>query len=158
MRIRLAELGDAEAAVRVMRRSIVELCVPDHGNDPFLLTSWLANKTPQHFVAWLDNPDGVVLVGVDDAGAIAAVGGYSRTGEITLNYVNPEHRFQGASSLLVAEIERQLRTLGLKTSKLTSTQTAHGFYLARGYADAGPAVAGRGAAKAQPMRKTLAGT
>jgi GNAT superfamily N-acetyltransferase len=140
----------------VLRRSITELCASDHQNDPAILEGWLANKTPEQFRVWLDSPDSEILVAVDDAGAIAGVGGYAFAGEITLNYVNPDHRFLGVSTLLLAEMERRLVTLGTKKSQLTSTQTAHGFYHARDYVDAGPPVEWRGAAKAQPMRKTLA--
>jgi hypothetical protein len=30
-----------------MPRSIAELCVLDHRNDPAILARWLANKTPE---------------------------------------------------------------------------------------------------------------
>jgi hypothetical protein len=49
MRIRNAVPEDAAAACEVMRRSIAELCVADHRNDPAILERWLANKTPDIF-------------------------------------------------------------------------------------------------------------
>jgi hypothetical protein len=46
MEIRDAVAEDAPAACQVIRRSIVELCVADHRNDPEVLARWLSNKTP----------------------------------------------------------------------------------------------------------------
>jgi hypothetical protein len=45
MEIRDAMTEDAPAACDVLRRSISELCVADHGNDPTILARWLSNKT-----------------------------------------------------------------------------------------------------------------
>ena len=70
--IRDAVPEDAAAACDVMRRSIAELCVPDHRNDPELLRLWLSNKTPKIFRSWI-RPDNMLLVAVENAG-IAAVG------------------------------------------------------------------------------------
>jgi len=35
--------ADADAAVTVLRRSIIELCVIDHQHDAATLATWLAN-------------------------------------------------------------------------------------------------------------------
>ena len=50
---RIAEPRDADAAVRVLRRSITELCVADHHNAPTTLQKWLQNKTVENFHSWL---------------------------------------------------------------------------------------------------------
>ena len=44
MEIRDAVLIDAVAACDVLKRSITELCVADHRNDPALLKRWLAEQ------------------------------------------------------------------------------------------------------------------
>ena len=49
MQIRDATVEDADAACLVMRRSIAELCIADHGKDEAILTRWLGNKTPEIF-------------------------------------------------------------------------------------------------------------
>lgn len=46
MKIRDAVAEDAIEACEALRRSITELCVADHRNDPDLLANWLRNKTP----------------------------------------------------------------------------------------------------------------
>ena len=51
--IRRAVAGDAQAATEVLRRSIVDLGIADHCNDPQRLKSWLANKQPEFFLSWL---------------------------------------------------------------------------------------------------------
>src|SRR6266436_6755901 len=46
VKIRDAKAEDARAAAQVLRRSISDLCVADHGNDPVILAQWLSNKAP----------------------------------------------------------------------------------------------------------------
>src|ERR1019366_951048 len=90
-------------ACQVMRRSIAELCVADHRNDPAITERWLSNKTPEIFKSWI-RPDNSVLVAVED-NRIFAVGCVTDAGEITLNYVSPDARFRGVSGALLAALE-----------------------------------------------------
>ena len=110
MNIRDAIAADAGAACDVMRRSITELCVADHRNDPTALSAWLSNKTPPSFLSWL-RPGNSVLVAVvgDD---IAGVGAVNDGGSITLNYVSPTHRFRGVSKAMLATLEVPCRSEG----------------------------------------------
>ncbi|MXY65707.1 MAG: GNAT family N-acetyltransferase, partial [Gammaproteobacteria bacterium] len=55
----------------------------------------------------------------------------------TVNYVLPDVRFHGVSKAVLSTLEAYLRTEGCGCSSLTSTSTAHWFYLAAGYVDAG---------------------
>jgi len=130
--IRAARIEDAEQATLVLRRSITELCAADHGNDPADLEHWLANKTPEVFRHWLETPDTTLIVAEHD-GVIAGVGGCRADGEITLNYVGPDHRSRGVSSAILAALEARLRDLGVGEAVLTSTRTAHCFYRSRGF-------------------------
>jgi hypothetical protein len=75
MNIRRASANDAESASLVLRRSITELCLRDHGNDPDILKSWLATKTPEKFREWCAAEDGLCLVAVGDDGGILGVEG-----------------------------------------------------------------------------------
>ncbi|TAL00986.1 MAG: GNAT family N-acetyltransferase [Rhodospirillaceae bacterium] len=136
MEIRDATVEDASAACEVMRRSIAELCVADHGNDPEILTRWLRNKTPEGFMSWLAQPRNNVLVAVNGSN-ILAVGAVTDAGEINLNYVSPDARFRGVSRALLGALETRATELGNKRCVLTSTTTAHRFYKANGYADDG---------------------
>lgn len=153
MKIRDAGLEDAPAACDVMQRSIAELCSADHHNDPAILGRWLANKTPEIFRSWI-RPDNALLVAVDD-GQILAVGCVNGTGEITLNYVSPDARFRGVSSALLEVLERRAMERGHQRCSLTSTETARRFYLARGYAEDGPADGKFGMTSGYPMSKRL---
>jgi GNAT superfamily N-acetyltransferase len=130
--IREARAADAEAATDVLRRSIVELGVLDHRNDPERLASWLSNKQPDVFRAWVGDPDNKVFVAVR-AGAIVGVGSITRGGYIGLNYVAPEARFAGVSRAMLAHLENEARRVGLARVVLTSTATARRFYEAEGY-------------------------
>lgn len=153
MLVRAATSGEADEIALVLRRSIRELCILDHGGDAKALEQWLCNKTPENVRLWIEAPDRhIVVAGENDR--ILGVGCASQFGEITLNYVAPEARFKGVSKSIVAALETHLRTLGLEQCRLTSTRTAHDFYIALGYENAKyPALTG--AAHDLKMRKLL---
>lgn len=152
--IRDAVAKDAEAACDVLRRSIVELCVLDHRNNPAILERWVANKTPERFKAWLAQPGNSVLVAVE-ADVILAVGAVTDQGEITLNYVSPDARFRGISRALLRALEARARDRGNTRCTLHSTETALRFYRSAGYRDDGPATGHTGSTSGYPMSKHL---
>jgi GNAT superfamily N-acetyltransferase len=153
MRIRDAVPEDASAACDVMRRSITELCVADHRNDPAILERWLANKTPEIFQSWIRS-DNSLLVAVED-NIIVAVGCVTNAGEITLNYVSPNARFRGVGKALLAALEARAIEQGNARCTLKSTETARRFYLAKGYTRDGPADGKFGKSSGYPMSKHL---
>jgi GNAT superfamily N-acetyltransferase len=137
-----------------LRRSIAELCVADHGDDPAILERWLANKTPEIVASWIAKPGNSVLLAVEGA-AVLAVGAVTDAGEITLNYVAPEARFRGVSRALLAALETRAQERGNARCRLSSTVTARRFYHAAGYAETGPPDGKFGARGGYPMSKTL---
>jgi GNAT superfamily N-acetyltransferase len=153
MRIRDAIPEDASAACEVMRRSITELCVADHRNDPAILERWLSNKRPGTFRSWI-RPDNSLLVAIED-NRILAVGCINNAGEITLNYVSPDARFRGVSKALLSALESRAMKQGNQSCTLKSTETARRFYLTRGYAQDGPAATKFGMNSGYPMSKHL---
>ncbi len=156
MQIRQARLADAEEICAVVRRSITELCVADHRNDPSILGAWLGNKLPEHVRGWISaNPDGVFVA--DDGKGPCGVAIVLPSGEVALNYVSPEARFKGASKALMTRLETRARDLGLDRITLVSTATAHRFYRRLGYADLGETVS-VGGMPAFRMEKRLAPT
>ncbi|HTR85683.1 MAG TPA: GNAT family N-acetyltransferase [Reyranella sp.] len=154
MEIRDALPSDAEAACAVMRRSIAELCMADHHDDPKILGAWLANKTAETFRSWLARGGQSYLLALLD-GRIVAVGAVTDAGEITLNYVSPDARFQGVSRAMLAALERRAAERGNQTCTLLSTATALRFYLARGYVQIGEADRKYGTSSGFPMMKAL---
>jgi len=155
MEIRDATVEDAAAACLVMRRSIAELCVADHGNDKAILTRWLDNKTPEIFVSWIAQPGNSVLVAVED-GNILAVGSVTDAGNIGLNYVSPDARLRGVSRGLLGALEARAVERGNTRCTLTSTETARRFYRANGYAEDDLPVGNFGTSSGYPMSKVLA--
>ncbi len=153
MNIRDATPDDAPAACEVMRRSITELCVADHRNDTAILVRWLSNKTPQIFRSWI-NPVNSLRLAVE-GDRILAVGCVTADGEITLNYVSPDARFCGASSALLTDLEKRAIEQDNAVCTLESTETARRFYLARGYAEEGPAGRKFGTISGYPMSKHI---
>jgi GNAT superfamily N-acetyltransferase len=156
MQIRDATVDDADAACQVLRQSIEQLCIADHRNDPANLARWLSNKTPENVASWITRADNSVLLAVEDA-TILAVGAITDAGEITLNYVAPNARFRGVTGTMLAALEVRARQRGNLRCTLTSTETAHRFYLAKGYVDDGPSLQKYGMASGYPMSKAAGG-
>jgi GNAT superfamily N-acetyltransferase len=155
MQIRDATPVDAAAACEVLRRSISELCVTDHRNDPAILQAWLSNKTPEIVAEWARQNGNSLLVAVD-GDAILAVGSVTDAGEIALNYVAPEARFRGVSRAMLSALEARARERGNTRCRLTSTETAHRFYQSAGYVDDGPPAGKFGTSASYPMSRNLA--
>ena len=82
-------------------------------------------------------------------------GGVRDDGEITLNYVAPKARFRGVSSALLNALEVSAVDRGARGFTLLSTETAHRFYLSRGYRDMGPLLGRFGTAASYSMSKML---
>ena len=151
--VRRAAEADIPAMSEVLTRSITELCALDHKHDPAAIAAWTANKTPEGVRRILENPDVRLFVAERD-GTIAAVGCVQGGNEIGLNYVHPEHRFQGVSRALLAAMEAAMREAGVTEARLKATQTAHDFYRANGWHDVGDLTTGRWL-DAWPMHKVL---
>jgi GNAT superfamily N-acetyltransferase len=157
MIVRDATPADAAKACDVLRASITELCVADHHQNLDILGRWLASKTPGNVAAWANDGGRSLLVAVEDD-AVLAVGGVTDEGEITLNYVAPAFRFRGVSAALLRAIEARALERGAFRITLLSTETAHRFYLSRGYQDAGPPQRKFGTTSSYPMTKVLGPT
>src|SRR5262245_13209774 len=154
MEIRDAVPSDAPAACQVLRRSIAELCVADHGNDPAILANWLSNKTPEIITSWIADPNQSLLV-VAEGKTLLAVGSVTNAGEIALNYVSPDARFRGISRTLLQALEARAVARGNVRCTLVSTETAHRFYRSAGYTDDGPPITSFGVSSTYPMSKRM---
>jgi GNAT superfamily N-acetyltransferase len=137
-----------------MRRSISELCIADHRNDPTILKAWLSNKKPEIVAGWARQPGNSLLLATE-GDAILAVGSVTDAGEITLNYVAPEARFRGVSRRVLKALESRAIERGNTHCTLTSTETAHRFYQSAGYVDDGAPRGKFGTSSGYPMSKRL---
>jgi len=148
MKVRLAKEDDARDAVALLKQSIIELCVEDHKNDENTISDWVRNKTVETWVSWVRNPAAMVYVCVSERD-IVGVCMMNNGGEILLNYVHPEMRFQGVSKNMLNAMEADAFRLGLRSCTLESTRTAKSFYEAHGYSSEAGEVA------ALKLRKNL---
>jgi GNAT superfamily N-acetyltransferase len=156
IKIRPAGVSDAAEAIEVVRSSIRELCVMDHGNDPDTLDHWLANKTWSNFEAWVQNPENFcVLAELRDR--IAAVGLLHNSGEIRLFYVAPGAQRLGIGGAICTALEECGRSWKLPALHLCSTAAARAFYEAHGFAPSGPEKHIYGKLSCVPYRKVLSG-
>lgn len=154
LEVRDARDEDAISGCEVMRRSIAELCIPDHKNNPAILRNWLGNKTPDSFRSWLSQQGNNLLVATQDE-RVLAVGTVTDAGEIKLNYVSPDARFRGVSKALLKALEKRAVDRGCKSFRLNSTETARRFYLSNGYVEAGSPAGHFGTNAGYPMSKQL---
>lgn len=121
LNIRDAVVADAEAVCEVLRRSITELCAADHHHDLAIIIQWLANKTPPTVATWIGQPNNSFLVAVGANGRILGAASVTDKGEITLNYVSPDARFQGVSRALLHALETRAAARGSSRCALHST-------------------------------------
>jgi GNAT superfamily N-acetyltransferase len=152
--VREATHEDTESALMVLRRSITELCVADHQNDPQTLEHWLANKTPERFERWLSDPDSALLVAELD-GQVRGVGKVARTGKLELCYVAPGFQGRAVGYTLLQALEARARAWQLPELRLDSSLAACAFYARSGYEAAGPPTCWLGSVRGFPFRKQL---
>ena len=152
MQVRPAQIADADSAIGVIRRSIQELCGADHKCDPATLSMWLSNKTADSMRQWIAAHTIFVAVEGERIIGVAAV---RANGEVFLNYVAPEERFQGASKCLMQNIEVWASSCGPKRLTLESTATALRFYLSTGWTMTGSPQPGFGLTTRNPMSKPV---
>lgn len=152
--IRQAEQHDADAAMGVVRRSIVELCIADHHGDEGTLARWLANKTPETFQSWLSNPDNFCVVAAS-GGDLFGVGLLRRSGQVLLFYLAPGLQRQGIGRAIHVALEAMAIQWGLPFLHLESTADARHFYEALGYRASGEPVHKYGVLQCFPYQKHL---
>jgi GNAT superfamily N-acetyltransferase len=108
----------------------------------------------ENLAAWIADSETSMLLAVEDD-VVLAVGAVRNDGEVTLNYVSPAARFRGASSALLAALEARAKERGNTHCKLLSTETAHRFYLSRGYVGHGEPQHKFGSSSSYPMSKSI---
>ena len=150
--LRKAEAEDAEEACKVLCRSIQECCHEDHRDDPAILKSWLANKTPENIRSWFQSPGYSIVADLE--GRLVGVGMLSAGGRIMLCYIVPEMRFQGLGAKILKKLEHEALKRGLQVLQVGSTKTAHDFYKRNGYRDTNVAKSAFGL-KAMEMEKNF---
>jgi GNAT superfamily N-acetyltransferase len=153
--VRPASEADAVAGCDVLRRSIRELCVEDHGHDEQVLSAWLANKTPQNVRAWITSASSFSVVAVDGS-EVWGFGLVQRGGEIQMCYLVPEVQHRGVGKLMLRALEEQAARWGLKSLFLTSSVTARRFYERNGYVQSGEPKSVYGLRGVYPMSKSIA--
>lgn len=143
-----ASSADSHEIANVLRRSILELCSADHGNDPRRFEPWLRNKTAADVEDWIHG-NGRVFNAVDERRRVIGVAMGSPDGEVLLNYVLPEARNSGVSKMLMRAVEDYFRERGVETARLKSTETADRFYRSIGYIETGEVEARKGMTQRQ---------
>lgn len=138
--IRQATPNDAPAACGLLRRSIEEGCVRDHGDRPEILQAWLGNKTTQNVLGWLSSPSNYAVVAERDADGATEVIGFAllnQAGKVPLCYVRPDLLRHGVGRALLGALEAQARAWDIRKVHMQSPESASGFFERLGYVNAG---------------------
>lgn len=154
MLIRQAKSDDDHKICDVLRRSITELCSVDHDGRDEILLPWLENKTAENVRKWMKIPNNLMLVAEANEN-ICGVGLVSSEGNILLNYVSPDYRFQGVSKAILEHLEMYLISREIGVVGLRSTYTARQFYSKQGFIPACEPQTWRGGKFSYPMEKRL---
>lgn len=144
--------ADASNACSVVRRSITECCLADHQGNASTINSWLANKTPENFEAWLSAPKSIAFGAYLDQTLVGIVLVSGST--VALCYVIPEVLHKGVGRALLAQAQSCAVSVGVEYLELESTRTAEAFYARNGFEPSGPLQSWENL-KAQPMRKRV---
>ncbi len=123
----------AEDIYHVLIKSIKELCLVDHQNDPTRLEDWLHNKTPENIKIWIENSPENFLVALNEQKKIVGVSMISHEGKILLNYLLPDYIGKGVGKLMLNEMELLVKKANIKKITAISTITALPFYKKNGF-------------------------
>jgi GNAT superfamily N-acetyltransferase len=134
--IRKAVPADAASACSLLRRSIAEVCAPDHHGRPEVLDAWLANKTPNTVAAWFASATNHAIVAERD-GELLGLALLTQAGKVALCYVEPGALRSGVGRALLAAVEDQARAWDIRKLSLHSPGSCTTFYERHGYANAG---------------------
>jgi GNAT superfamily N-acetyltransferase len=151
--VRRARVEDAGPACTVLRRSITECCAEDHAGNTVVLDAWLQNKTEDNVREWFASTRAYAVVAEMNGELVGAalLGG---NGSVALCYLVPEARFLGAGKAMLRALEVEATRRGQTEVTLSSTRTAHAFYLRNGYQDTGVVESAFGL-ESPAMRKVL---
>ena len=134
--IRKAAPSDAAAACALLRRSIEEVCAPDHRGRPEVLDAWLANKTPETVATWFGSSSNHAIVAERD-GELLGMALLTQAGKLALCYVEPGALRSGVGRALLAAVEDQARAWDIRKLHQHSPESCASFYERHGYANAG---------------------
>jgi putative acetyltransferase len=138
--IRQATPNDAPAACRLLRRSIEDGCLPDHGGRPEILQAWLGNKTTENVLGWLSSPSNYAVVAERDLDGVRELVGFAlvnQAGKVPLCYVRPDLLRNGVGRALVCALEAQARAWSIRKVHMQSPGSASAFFERLGYVNAG---------------------
>lgn len=133
---RNSTIEEAKSIATLLKRSILEICGPDYGNDRSILGNWIENKTERNVKAWIDNENTIAVTAYLDL-EIVGFGLSNSEGEILLLYVLPENKGNGVGSSIYLDLENQLVSRNIKKITAYSTITAKPFYQNKGFTQIG---------------------
>lgn len=138
--IRQATPEDASAACMLLRRSIEEGCVPDHGGRPEILQAWLGNKTTQNVAGWFSSPSNFAVVaeaGMGEGRTLAGLALLNQAGKLALCYVDPAMIRSGVGRALLDAVEAQARAWNIGKLHMHAPSSASTFFERQGYINSG---------------------
>ncbi|VAW41064.1 hypothetical protein MNBD_GAMMA01-1742 [hydrothermal vent metagenome] len=134
--LKLNTIENTNEIVRLLKKSIIELCGPDYGNDSTILNAWIENKTEENLIKWIESKETYSITALVE-NTIVGFGLSNITGEILLLYILPEYKRKGIGESIYLYIEELLLKNNVTKVIAYSTITAKPFYLKMGFSQFG---------------------
>jgi GNAT superfamily N-acetyltransferase len=134
--IRQATPDDATPACALLRQSIEQGCVADHGQRPEVLQAWLGNKTTQNVLSWFASPSNYAVV-AEVEGKLFGMALLTQAGKLALCYVQPDTLRSGIGAALLGAVEARARAWDISKLHMHSPASASAFFERHGYVNAG---------------------
>jgi len=107
-----------------------------HQGDVNVLEGWLRNKKAENLAIWIASTESYAVV-AEDEGRIVGLAMLSAEGTVSLCYLVPEAHHRNIGKAMLVALEEEACRRGLREVSVSSTRTAHSFYLCNEFVDEG---------------------
>ena len=153
--LKLSTIENINEVVTLLKRSILEICGPDYGNDSTILNDWIENKTEENLIKWIESKETYSITALVE-NTIVGFGLSNITGEILLLYILPEYNRKGIGKSIYLYIEALLLKNSVTKVIAYSTITAKPFYLKMGFSQFGSPIKVGDFDGEYPLEKSIA--
>lgn len=136
LRLRQAQVKDAEEIYAVHTAAIVELCNSCYSEEA--IRQWAGRQTPQQYIPWIEEQE-LTVATASAEGHVVGFGHLIRSNDsssicqVKGLFVSPKWAKKGVGTALLQHLEHQARVQGYTRMFLKSSLNAEGFYERMGY-------------------------
>jgi putative acetyltransferase len=121
--------ADTEELGEVFRRSVREVASRDYR--PAQIEAWV--QAPGEITTWAERMQNRITFVAEEAERLIGFIQYDLPDHIDMTYVHPERQRMGVASALLAALENEARTRGVKLLNVEASVTSRPFFQRHGY-------------------------